>query len=107
MIKVKFYKNDKNSDFFGFDVSGHSGFAENGQDIVCSAVSSMVTLTANTIESYFDKDAKNFAFDDNISFSSTKAKDGDKSIVSIIQGLYDMLKELEKSYNKYIKVTIH
>lgn len=29
----------------GFDVSGHSGYADEGKDIVCAAVSSVVRLT--------------------------------------------------------------
>ena len=32
-----------------FKVSGHSGFAESGEDIVCAAVSSAVQLTVNGI----------------------------------------------------------
>ncbi|MBR3844260.1 MAG: ribosomal-processing cysteine protease Prp [Clostridia bacterium] len=34
----------------GFYVQGHSGFAVQGEDIVCSAVSSAVILTANLLE---------------------------------------------------------
>lgn len=34
----------------GFYVQGHSGFAAQGEDIVCSAVSSAVILTANCLE---------------------------------------------------------
>lgn len=34
----------------GFYVQGHSGFAQSGEDIVCSAVSSAVILTANNME---------------------------------------------------------
>ena len=33
----------------GFTISGHSDFAEQGSDIVCSAVSSAVYMAANTI----------------------------------------------------------
>jgi uncharacterized protein len=33
----------------GFEVSGHAGYADKGEDIVCAAVSSAVQLTANTI----------------------------------------------------------
>jgi hypothetical protein len=33
----------------GFDVSGHSGYAEEGADIVCAAVTSAVRLTEATI----------------------------------------------------------
>ena len=33
-----------------FTVSGHSGFADSGEDIVCAAVSSTVWMTINGIE---------------------------------------------------------
>lgn len=33
----------------GFELSGHSGYAEQGEDIVCAAVSSAAYMTANTI----------------------------------------------------------
>ena len=42
MIKITFYKN-KNF-LIGFEISGHSGYAEEGKDIVCSAVSSMAQM---------------------------------------------------------------
>ena len=34
-------------------VSGHSGYAEAGSDIVCAAISSMVMLTLNTVTERF------------------------------------------------------
>ncbi len=33
----------------GFSVTGHSGYADAGQDIVCAAVSSAAELTANAL----------------------------------------------------------
>ncbi len=33
----------------GFELQGHAGYAEQGRDIVCAAVSSAVYLTANTL----------------------------------------------------------
>ena len=33
----------------GFTACGHSGYAEEGEDIVCSAISSATIMTANTI----------------------------------------------------------
>lgn len=36
----------------GFRVSGHSGYAQEGEDIVCSAVSSAVQLTVNNLQSF-------------------------------------------------------
>lgn len=36
-------------DLIGFEIKGHSGLAENGQDILCAAVSSAAYMTVNTI----------------------------------------------------------
>ena len=33
----------------GFEISGHSGYAEAGEDIVCAGVSSAVQLTVNAV----------------------------------------------------------
>ncbi|MGN1195936.1 MAG: ribosomal-processing cysteine protease Prp [Acutalibacteraceae bacterium] len=45
MITVSFYVK---KDTVGFEMSGHSGYAEEGSDIICSAVSSCAYMTANT-----------------------------------------------------------
>jgi uncharacterized protein YsxB (DUF464 family) len=47
MITASFFK--KNGKIQKFSVSGHSGYSEQGSDIVCAAVSSMVMLTVNVI----------------------------------------------------------
>ena len=39
----------KAGELVGFSVSGHAGYADAGEDIVCAAVSSAVQLTANGI----------------------------------------------------------
>ena len=50
MIQAKFYK--KNGKFSGFRVSGHAGYADAGEDIVCAAVSSAVQLTVNLLSDF-------------------------------------------------------
>ena len=48
MIKFKVERNaDKK--IIGFEVRGHAGYAENGHDIVCAAVSTACTMTINGI----------------------------------------------------------
>lgn len=47
MITVRFYVLE--SEFIGFELSGHSGYAEEGSDIVCAAVTSCAYMTANTV----------------------------------------------------------
>ena len=47
MTTVKFLTEGKR--ITGFDVSGHSGYAEAGGDIVCAAITSAVRLTETTV----------------------------------------------------------
>lgn len=47
MTTVKFLTEGKR--ITGFDVSGHSGYAEAGSDIVCAAITGAVRLTEATI----------------------------------------------------------
>lgn len=47
MICAEFFK--KGGKLVGFSISGHSGAACSGRDIVCAAVSSAAYLTANTV----------------------------------------------------------
>ncbi len=47
----------RNGAIFGFVVTGHAGYGEEGGDIVCSAVSSAVMLVCNTVTDFFHADA--------------------------------------------------
>lgn len=60
MIKVTFYEN-KEHQIMKFKFSGHAGYANAGEDIVCSAVSILFTNTVNAIEA-LTPDAKNIQF---------------------------------------------
>ncbi len=51
MTTIKFLTEGKR--ITGFDVSGHSGYAEAGADIVCAAITSAVRLTEATINDIF------------------------------------------------------
>ena len=48
MTKITFYR--QNGIFWGFQETGHTGFGEEGDDILCSAISAMTMLILNTIE---------------------------------------------------------
>ena len=53
MTHVTIYKN-KQKECVGFRVIEHAGYAEEGGDIVCSAISMLVINTVNAIEIYTD-----------------------------------------------------
>ncbi len=56
MTKATFYF-DENVPY-GFLISGHSGFAESGEDIVCASISSASFMVANTITEILKVNAK-------------------------------------------------
>ena len=55
MTEVTFYRNSE-GEFTGFRADGHSGYAEEGEDIVCAAISALVTTTINSIEAFTDEE---------------------------------------------------
>ena len=48
MIKARIYR--KNQKICGFEISGHAGYAQAGEDIVCSAVTVLCFNTVNAVE---------------------------------------------------------
>ena len=56
MIKFTFFKRD--GVYYGFEEKGHAGYAESGDDIVCSAVSAMTMLIINAIEVAYASDVE-------------------------------------------------
>jgi uncharacterized protein YsxB (DUF464 family) len=53
MTKVCFYR-DREGELTGFTARDHAGYAEEGSDIVCAAVSALVIHTVNAIEQFTD-----------------------------------------------------
>lgn len=53
MINVTLYKNASGI-YNGFQISGHAGYADRGNDIICSAVSMISINTINSIEKFTD-----------------------------------------------------
>ena len=88
----------------GFTVSGHSGYAEEGSDIVCSAVSSAVIMTANTITEIQHINADVTENDGFLKLSLSREEA--KNCEIILNGLKLHLTALSEQYKKYIKVKI-
>ncbi len=103
MIKASFIK--KNGKFVNFRVSGHSGYSEQGSDIVCAAVSSMVMLVINTATEDFGVKASVIIEEENavIDFTPDNA---DERAHLIISGLLRELKALENDFPKNVSVIV-
>ncbi len=48
MTKIVFFRSD--GIFYGFEEQGHTGFGEQGDDVLCAALSAMTMLIINTVE---------------------------------------------------------
>jgi uncharacterized protein YsxB (DUF464 family) len=99
MTKATFYF-DGNVPY-GFLISGHSGFAESGEDIVCASVSSVAYMVANTITEILKVNAE------------IKVNDGMMRLIvnkeqrhitkDILLGLKLHLEGLEEQYPEFIE----
>lgn len=102
MTSVTFFS--KGKFLTGFEINGHSGFAESGSDIVCAAVSSCAYMVANTLTDIMHIDAEANVSDAHFSFSVPSASA--EKCSDILSGFHLHCTELVKEYPKNIKVTI-
>ncbi len=54
MVRVTILKDQKDI-CRGFETSGHAGYADKGQDIVCAAVSALTINTVNSLEQFTEE----------------------------------------------------
>ena len=94
MIKVKYNDNY-------VKITGHAGFADYGNDIVCASVSSIVYTTINGIYS-FSKDT--IKVEDNKDLIIKIVKN-DYETITLINNMLTLLDELSKQYPKNIKIS--
>lgn len=102
MTTVTFYKSDKL--ICGFKITGHSGYSEEGSDIVCAAISSSAIMAVNIITEILHINAE-VTEDDGFLMMNLSQKEAEKSSV-ILDGLKLHLTALSEQYTKYIKVKI-
>lgn len=102
MINASFFKDS--SGLSGFDINGHSGFGDNGNDIVCAAVSSAVQMAANTITECIGENADVCVSDNLISL---RLKDN-PSILSrtVLDGLKLHLNLISQDYEGSINISV-
>ena len=104
MTRISVYRKGKN--IVKYVIEGHTNYAENGSDIVCSAVSVTATHTLNGLtdvvkipvgyevrDAYFE-----CIVPDNISEEERKLSD------VLLETMYLTFKDLEEQYKEYITI---
>ena len=90
----------------GFSVSGHSGYAEAGQDVVCAAVSAVVGMAEATINDGCGAKAKVRVKEEDarVTLTLPASCDEEESVQAVLAGLLLYLCNLRDEYPDYIEV---
>ena len=95
----------RNGNYLEFVSKGHAGYAEEGQDIVCAAVSALIITTVNSLEKFTDD---KFDVQENDGFVSIHFRnDLSERGMLIMDSLLLGLTEIAGSYNnRYLTVKV-
>jgi uncharacterized protein YsxB (DUF464 family) len=111
MTKITFFK--RNGVYYGFRETGHSGYADAGEDIVCAALSAMTMLIVNTVEVSYASDVE-YTIDEDTADITVKIpaaldlSDENETkrfaISGLIQGYFIQLMDMLEDYYDYLSV---
>lgn len=99
MIKVTIY--EKNQYIEKITIIGHANYEIVGKDIVCSAVSSIVTTTVNGILATSDGvDTIKYKVEDGL--VTIEVLENDSTTLKLLDNMIDLLNELQNQYKENI-----
>ena len=113
MTKITFLR--RNDVFWGFRESGHTGFGEEGDDILCSAISAMTMMILNTLELSFgcpvdykiDEDTTYITVKCPAALPGSEADEKRRFAASgLIQGYFYQLNDLTDEYYDFLEVDV-
>ena len=99
MIKARFFTKDNL--ICGYEISGHSGSAESGQDIICASVSSAAYMAANTLSEILGAEIEAEVAD---GYMKIRVASKLSEAQQILEGLRLHLRSLAGDYPDNIKV---
>lgn len=105
MIRAEFLT-DASGLIHGFEISGHSGYAERGSDIICAGVSALIETTAMALETLIG-----IPVDVTMDYDSgylkctwsNEPKKNEKTDL-LIQTMILGLEQIQEEYPEYLKV---
>ena len=104
MTRCEFYTEEDR--ITGFSISGHSGYAEAGSDIVCAAISAVVTMAEATINEVCGAKAKVRVKqeDARITLTLPASCDEEDAVQAVLAGMLLTLCSMRDDYPDYIEV---
>ncbi len=104
MTRCEFFR--ENERITGFSISGHSGYAEAGQDIVCAAVSAVVTMAEATINDVCGAKAKVRVKEEDarVTLTLPASCEEEEAVQAVLAGMMLTLCDMREQYPDYIEV---
>ena len=113
MTKVVFFRND--GIFYGFREQGHTGYGEEGYDILCAALSSMSMLIINSVNVVFageldytvDEGATEIMVQSKSALPEFEEDERKRYAISgLFMSYYIQLNDLMEEYYDYLQVEV-
>lgn len=104
MTKITIFKKD--DIIWSYQVKGHSGFAEEGRDIVCCAVSTATQMTLVGLKEVLKLKVESIIED---GFLQVRLLDGDennKDAQILLNTMFLTLQDIAKNYAKNVKMEV-
>lgn len=110
MIKAKFIQ-DFNENVLSFEISGHAGYREAGEDIVCAAVSVLAIETVNSIDKLADHqmEVKEADSEGGYLFAKVQSNLTDEqhhTTQILMKHLYLSLEDVSQTYPDYVQIEL-
>ncbi len=103
MTTVKFQRTENK--ITAFTVSGHSGYAEEGEDIVCASVSSVVWSTVNGLSEIAGLPVEYESRDGFVSCSMPQLSPAEREKADLLlESMYAFMQSLSEQYEHFVKV---
>ena len=104
MTRCEFFMEDDR--ITGFSVSGHSGYAEAGKDIICAAISAVVTMAEATINEVCGAKAKVRVKEEDarVTLTLPASCDEEESVQAVLAGMMLTLCGMRDDYPDFIEV---
>ncbi len=113
MTKLVFFRSG--GVFYGFEEQGHTGFGEEGDDVLCAALSAMTMLIINTIEVAYASPV-DFTIDEETTNIRVKSKaalpefEEDElkryAVSGIFLAYYKQIEDMLEEYYDYLDVSV-
>ena len=106
MINITIIKS--NNKIITIEATGHSGYAESGQDIVCAAVSTLTQALINGLIEVVKISPKYIVDEDiphlSVTLPNDLSDEKSKYAQVLMNSTYLALKDIANSYSKFIKI---